>query len=389
VSTTVHAWTSRTRLGKQLTRSALGLAAFALASSVLATPGPSNAAPPHTPEPDPGPVQVVVVALDGARYREIFGGVDPQLAKERGSVSGGINDPAELMPNLHRLMSDEGAGLGAPGHGRAISASGPQFLSMPGYSEIFSGRRATGCADNACQGSFAGSIADELAEERRGWKSAVVTSWPDIARVAAGSERVAVSAGRHAGATRSQFERNAAARAALRRAEGEAPWPGNGDFRRDRFTAELSLAYLRAEQPEFLFVGLGETDEFAHQGNYAGYLGALREADQYLGLLATELAARARSGVRTALFVTADHGRAATFKDHGRAFPESARVWLVASGRAIGARGLVASPVERRLADLAPTVRALFGLPADRHENAGSPLWELLRPASDQQAGSR
>ena len=388
MSTTVPAWTSRTRLGKQLTRNALGLAAFALASSVLATPGPSQPAQPRTPEPNPSHVQVVVVALDGARYREIFGGVDQKLAAEQGSVSSSVSNPAELMPNLHRLMSDDGAGLGAPGHGRTLSASGPQFLSLPGYSEIFSGRRVTGCADNACQGTATGSIADELAEAPRGWKSAVVTSWPDIARVAARSERVSVSAGRHAGATRSHFERNDAARAALRRAEGEAPWPGNGDFRRDRFTAELSLAYLRAEQPEFLFVGLGETDEFAHQGNYAGYLGALREADQYLGLLAAELEARAGRGVRTALFVTADHGRAATFKDHGQQFPESARVWLVASGRAIGARGLVASPVERRLADITPTVRALFGLPADRHESAGFPLWELLRPTPGQQEAS-
>jgi phosphopentomutase len=138
---------------------------------------------------------------------------------------------------------------------------------------------------------------------------------------------------------------------------------------------------LRAEQPSFLFVGLGETDEFAHQGNYAGYLEALREADRYIGELAAELSRRARNGVRTALFVTADHGRAATFRDHGQSYPESARVWLVASGSAIEARGLVAAAVPRQLADIAPTVRALFGLPADRDQNAGFPLFELLGPA--------
>ena len=378
MSTTADAWTSRTRLGKQLTRSALGIAAFALASSVLATPGAPSVARTRAEERNAGPVQVVVVTLDGARYREIFEGIEPRLAAERGPISGTVNDPAELMPNLHRLMND-GAALGAPGHGASISASGPQFLSLPGYSEIFTGRRVTGCADNGCQGTSARTIADELAEQPRGWKSAVVTSWPDIERVAGRNEHVAVSAGRHAGATRSRFERADAVGVALRKAEAQAPWPGNGDFRRDRSTAELSLAYLRAEQPDYMFVGLGETDEFAHQGNYAGYLEALREADRYLGELSAELAARAQSGVRTALFVTADHGRAAAFKDHGQAFPESARVWLVASGRAIAARGLVASPLERHLADITPTVRVLFGLPADRGESAGFPLWELLQ----------
>jgi hypothetical protein len=377
VSITADAWTSRSRLGRRLTRSALGIAAFALASSVLATPGATGLASTRAPSSEPGPVQVVVVTLDGVRYREIFEGIDPKLAAERGPIQGAVNDAAGLMPNLHRLMT-EGAALGAPGHGASISASGPQFLSLPGYSEIFTGRRVTGCADNGCRGTSARSIVDELAEQPRGWQSAVITSWPDIERVAGRNERVAISAGRHAGATRSRFDRADAVGVALRKAEAEAPWPGSGDFRRDRFTAELSLAYLRAEQPDYLFVGLGETDEFAHQGNYAGYLEALREADRYLGELSAELSARARSGVRTALFVTADHGRAGAFKDHGQAFPESARVWLVASGRAIAARGLVASPFDRHLADITPTVRTLFGLPADRSESSGFPLWELL-----------
>ncbi len=381
MSTTAAAWTSRTRLGKQLTRSALGIAAFALASSVLATPGASTPVPDRTRAGPSEPVQVVVVTLDGARFQEVFGGVDPELSRERGVPNSDVKGAAELMPNLHRLMSDQGAALGAPGHGASISASGPDFVSLPGYSEIFTGRAASGCLDNACQGTSVKSIVDVLAEQPgRAWKSAVVTSWADIARVASRSERVAVSAGRHAGGTRAAFQRGDAVGAALRRAEAESPWPGSGDFRRDRFTAELALAYLRAERPDFLFVGLGETDEFAHQGNYSGYLEALREADRYIGELALELEQRGKRGARTALFVTADHGRAATFKDHGQPYPESARVWLVASGRAIPARGLVASPAARHLADVAPTLRVLFGLPADRGESAGLPLLELLEP---------
>jgi hypothetical protein len=323
---------------------------------------------------------VVVVTLDGARFREIFEGVDPALARQQGLPEAALQNAEQLMPQLHRLMNADGVALGAPGHGAPISASGPEFVSLPGYSEIFTGRRVSGCWNNGCQGTSARSFADELAEQAPGaWQSAVVTSWPDIARVAAKSDRVAVSAGTHAGATRSRFEREGAIATALHRAESEAPWPGHGDFRRDRFTAQLALTYLVNARPDFLFVGLGETDEFAHQGNYAGYLDALREADQLLGELSALLAARARASVRTALIVTADHGRAASFRDHGQPYPESARVWLVASGSAIEARGYVASPAPRHLADIAPTLRALFGLRADRDPNAGTPLTELLR----------
>ena len=378
MSTTVAAWPSRSRLGKQLIRAALGAAAFVLASTVLATPGALVRPPPHVVEHQKAPTQVVVVTLDGARFQEIFWGVDAAQARESGTPTRVRENARELMPNLHRLMTEQGAALGN-GRGPHISASGPDFVSLPGYAEIFTGRRAPGCLDNSCRGASFESIADQVAAQGSAYKSAIITSWPDIARVGSRSSRVAISTGRSAGATRKSFERPGAVGDALRAAEPEKPWPGGGDFRRDRFTAGLALAYLRAEQPDFLFVGLGETDEFAHQGNYAGYLDALREADRFLGQLSAELDVRAQAGVQTALFVTADHGRASSFKEHGKGYPESARVWLVASGAAITARGFVTSPQERHLADIAPTLRSLFGLPADVSHGAGSALTELLR----------
>lgn len=378
MSTTEAARTSRSRLGKQFLRAALGAAAFALASTVLATPGAALRPSPHLIEHQKVPVQVVVVTLDGARFQEIFWGIDAAQAREIGSPTRVLENARELMPNLHRLMTEQGAALGA-GQGPHISASGPDFVSLPGYAEIFTGRRVTGCLDNSCPGASFETIADQVAAQSSATKSAIITSWPNIARVGSRSRRVAISTGRHAGATRRSFERPDAVGDALRAAEAEQPWPGDGDFRRDRFTANLALAYLRAEQPDFLFVGLGETDEFAHQGNYAGYLDALREADRFLGELSAELAARAQQGVKTALFVTADHGRAESFREHGKGYPELARVWLVASGTAVTARGFVASPEQRRLADIAPTLRSVFGLPTDGSRGAGSPLTELLR----------
>ena len=105
----------------------------------------------------------------------------------------------------------------------------------------------------------------------------------------------------------------------------------------------------------------------------------LREADARLGQLDGELQELAARGTRTALFITADHGRADTFNDHGSKFPESARVWLVATGSAVQNGGFMNAPSARHLADLAPTVRAIAGLPADRDRAAGTPLLELLR----------
>jgi hypothetical protein len=365
----------------------MACAAFAVASCLSATP---RTTPGTTwkaaaaPEASP-PLAIVLVTLDGVRWHEIFEGVDPVLAKERGIPEGAVVSAAELMPNLHAIIATHGAALGAPGHGAEISASGPNFVSLPGYAELLSGRRSTSCRDNQCAGSGATTLIDEFSvgASPEHPDAAVITSWADIARVASREPQSAIiSTGRHGGATRERFSRDPEEQQLLVRAELANPAPGHGDFRPDALTAELALHHLKTHPTRFTFVGFGEPDEFGHQGNYAGYLTALREADARLAQIDRELQRLAARGTRTALFITADHGRADTFNEHGSEYPESARVWLVASGSAVRTGGCLAAPSARRLADLAPTVREIAGLPRDLNVAAGTPLFELLRPAA-------
>lgn len=127
-----------------------------------------------------------------------------------------------------------------------------------------------------------------------------------------------------------------------------------------------------------MFLGLGEPDEFAHHGDYGGYLAALQAADRTLGELFEVLDRMGSRGRQTTVFVTADHGRARDYRFHGGSFPESSRVWLVAAGAGVAARGFIRSERPHHLADLAPTIRVLLGLPPDDAPNEGSPLRELF-----------
>ena len=300
------------------------------------------------------PIAIVLVTLDGVRWHEVFEGVDAKLAASHGLSPSEVLGAPELMPNLHRIVATHGAALGAPGFGATISASGPNFVSLPGYAELLSGRRITGCRDNQCTSAGARTLFDDFAaaSPRDPSQVALFTSWPDIARVA--SERGAVA----------------------------EPLPRRASFRPDAVTAELAIAHLKAHPPRFLFLGLGEPDEFGHQNDYAGYLAAVHRADARIAEVDHELSRLAAHGTRTALFVTADHGRSDNFVEHGAKFPESARVWLIAAGSAVHATGFVAAPAQRHLADLAPTVRQIAGLPQDRDAEAGMPLSELLNPAN-------
>jgi hypothetical protein len=349
------------------------------AVSSSATQARPNASPLGESPADDAPA-VVFVVLDGVRWQEVYGGVDHALA-----VSHDAGLAARLphpMPHLRDAIATRGAALGAPGHGSPVRASGPSYLSMPGYVEIFTGRRDGGCADNACAGATSTTLADAMRERAaRDEDVAIFASWPPIARAATHvADRIVVSTGRRDVAGARILLADGATREPLERGALANPFPGDGDFRPDRFTAALALGYFEARHPHFMFVGLGEPDEYAHRDDYVGYLASLHAADDFFGALFAALDRMGERGRRTLVLATSDHGRARDYRDHGAAHPESARVWLAAIGGPVVARGYMDARREHNLSDLAPTARLWLGLPPDEAPNAGVPLTELLTP---------
>jgi hypothetical protein len=368
-----------------LQRSALAAAAVGLASCLVSPTAESPRAETGVVVPPPANTKdpvVVVVALDGVRWQDVFEGVDPELARKKGMAPHEVLRPEQLMPNLNDIVWTRGAALGAPGHGAAIYATGPNFVSLPGYAEMLSGAPSP-CQSNECEAESRRTLADDFADVSHGWAGevAVVASWPDLARVAARRpDRILVSAGRHAGANQHLLRFDAESTWLLDAGAREKPYPGHGDFRPDRYTAALALRYLRQQKPRFLFLSLGEPDAYAHRGLYRQYLRSLSQADVVIGEIDQYLSTLRARGERATLFVTTDHGRGKRFAGHGGEAPESARVWMVATGSGIGARGWIMAPRLRHLADLAPTVRRVAGLVPEAAD--GGVIRELLAPSA-------
>src|SRR5262249_33742599 len=152
-----------------------------------------------------------------------------------------------------KLGTERGAFVGAPGFGR-MAASGPNYISLPGYNELLSGRPSIGCTTNDCPRTTLPTILDEA--RAVGAKVAAFSSWERLANatsVTAGA--FYVSCGRDGDSNIS-------------------PWPGVADYRPDHITANLALSYYEAEAPDVFFLGLGDPDEYAHRGDYARYLNA-------------------------------------------------------------------------------------------------------------------
>ena len=129
---------------------------------------------------------VVLVVLDGVRAQEIFGGADRALAPRA--------RPEPLAPGPPRgtscrtctaMLDTDAIAVGAPGHGAEIAASGPRFISLPGYLEIFAGQPDPAARATTCDRPPAHTLADDVRESSGADDVALVTSWPNIARAAA------------------------------------------------------------------------------------------------------------------------------------------------------------------------------------------------------------
>jgi len=307
--------------------------------------------------------RVLVVTWDGVRWQEIFDGVDAKLGPSVGLAP--LRADA-LAPRLWRLA----------GEGVALGGDEGAPMVAPGYREIFTGRRRSGCVSNSCAALSDPTLADEV--RAVGGDVAVVASWETIEQaVAKDPAQVAISTGRHGGAGRPRLlVGDGEAARLVDEAAGRDAWPGRWDYRRDADTAAIALRVLEARRPQLMVVGLGDPDEHAHRGDYRGYVEAIAAADAALGQLLDGLE---RAGLRdgTLVVVTTDHGRARGFSDHGWG-AAAARVWMVAAGPGVVRRGRVALDEERRLADIAPTVRVLLDLPRDTTPRAGRPIVEIL-----------
>jgi len=340
----------------------------------------------HLPPPERAEVTVIVM-LDGVRWQEVYSGVEAERAARAGMAPHEVVPAAQLMPNLHWLIHRRGAAVGAPGAG-TISASGPNFVSLPGYMELFTGDPASaGCEDNECDRVGRPTLADDLVagDSNDGDldQVAVFSSWPAIGNAASQDpDRMVVSAGKAGTNHHELFASDPELEEGLSAGEAAPSRPGYGMYRPDRHTAALALRYLRRRRPRFLFLGLGDTDEHAHQDDYPAYLEALRRADEVVGEIAIHLAELSAAGTSTMLVVTTDHGRSHGFAEHGGKWPESARVWLVAAGDPVRARGRIVSPAPRSLADVTATLRAVMGLPRAGAPNRGTVLSELFVPTS-------
>lgn len=280
------------------------------------------------------------------------------------------------MPRTYHLVATRGVALGAdrPGCGTVRTASGAN-VSLPGYLEIFTGRK-TLCRDNGCAQTARATVLDEAADA--GLTAASIGSWNVLDHaVSRGNPGVLVASGSHPWPGARPLADSALEQLASL-GERAAPFPGVGGYRPDVHTSAIALHYLKTWSPAVFHVGLGDADEWGHRDDYRAYLEAIGKADAFIGSIADTLDAMGELGARTTVIVTTDHGRNTDFRHHGAWSASSGRSFVLAFGGRVAPQGVVCPSRNVTLTDIAPTMRALMGLRPDPSSD-GRTIAEIAR----------
>lgn len=286
---------------------------------------------------------VILITLDGARTQEIFSGLDLDVLKDK-TKKGRVEDSApykkyyaataqerrqKLMPFFWRtLMKEHGSIAGNRNLGSHVVTTNKMWFSYPGYSEILTGQAHDDVINsNDKKRNPYPSVLEFLKRKLQldATQVAAFASWDTIDYIA---EHKTGSITLNSGYE--PYDHPDPEIKLLSKLQSQAPTPWES-VRHDYYTFRFAMAHLKTYQPRVLYLALGETDDWAHDGRYDKTLEALARTDDYLRELWEYLQANERYRGRTSVIITVDHGRGPTprdWTDHGEKVPEAQYIWM-------------------------------------------------------------
>ena len=294
---------------------------------------------------------VILLTFDGVRHQEFFKGTDRLYRhliprSERG----------ELLPLFWSRHAQEGMVLGKK---QTYQIASPVSVSLPSYQALMLGH-ATDCKNNHC-----GPVKEETVLEKI--RRELNLSTQEVAAFASWEGMMDAVAKDSAQITRMIYPEMKSEdfldpEIARLQAQSMTDLPTWKESRKDHYTFEMGMHYLKKHCPRILYVSLVDSDEYGHNDNYPGYINSIRTYDGYLNRLISTLQQMGEYGKQTTLIVTTDHsrGQGANWKSHGTSDPSEKNVFLFATGRGVKKVGLTNSGGNH--AQIRPTIEYLMGL---------------------------
>jgi hypothetical protein len=340
---------------------------------------------------------VVVVMLDGVRWEEVFRGADPKLINKKGPRMLGASekrtalakelywrdDPIQrrqlLMPFLWDEFAAQGQIFGNRDLGSDSHVKNHERFSYPGYNETLTGRpddRHIHSNQNIPNPNV--TVLEWLNHkpEFQG-KVAAFGAWKVFDGI---FNRQRCGFLVNSGYDLIDEESRSPQLNLLNQLKEKSPrvWL---DESFDSLPFYTAMEYVRLKKPRVLFIGLGETDNWAHMGSYPEYLNAVHRDDQYLSELWTQLQSMPEYRDQTTLIVLPDHGRGSgpLWRLHALPVPGAGQTWMAFLGPdtpPMGERRMAASVADSQIA---ATIAAALGEDYNAEmTKAGTPIEDVL-----------
>lgn len=320
--------------------------------------------------------KVIIITTDGLRWQEVFKGMDSSIATDKKFNQGdsiGIfkkywdksyqGRRQKLMPFFWSVLKNQGQLYGNREFENMVDNVNPYWFSYPGYSEILTGHVDTLINSNEYPPNPHTNIL-EFFNSMPAYKGRVAAfgAWGAFDRI--------INEKRAGFPVINAFDDNAKAlndpiMQLLNEMNQNSFKPfGNGETL-DMLTHYQAFHYLKTKRPKAFFISYGDTDEFAHHGDYKYYLDAAHQFDEWVGNIWSWIQSDPDYKNKTTLLITTDHGRGDAIKSqwtsHGKSVADASQMWFTLIGPKVKPLGEIKKNQQLFQKQLAATLAYLAG----------------------------
>lgn len=270
--------------------------------------------------------KIFLIILDGVAHAEVFHGVSTYF-----QVNYGVKKQTLLFQNLdpnQELLFGDGIDQSY------FKTNSKYPVSLPGYKSIFLGTTSD-CESNNCRETdfFRKNIFDNLVESGYEQKRiAVFSSW-EKTKYSIGPHRSSLSFS--TGLYSNHFPQiTDEMQEIIEHSQNDRPdWRIS---RKDIYTKELSMSYIKQFEPIFTTIVLGDADEWAHLEHYKNYIKTIKSYAVFIQKLKEFIEQSPFYKNTTSLIITSDHGRGENenWRGHSSRTKSSKYSFLYTSGSA-------------------------------------------------------
>ena len=352
----------RFRLITEHSRKKWGTAKFALFFFCYSLCSLSNA------QDHPKARNIFVITIDGFRWEELFRGADSSMICNARNVKDTMlarqmfwdSTPClrrqRLMPFFWNVIAKQGQLYGNRQFNNKVNVKNIYKISYPGYNELLTGYPDWKPILNFPINNKNTNVFEYL-NSQPGYegKTAAFSSWNIMPYV--------FNEKRSGFFMNSGYEMLDGDDETEKMIDTVQRNSKEGKTRNDQLTYLSARQYIKRNHPKVLFLGLGESDEYGHHGEYDMYLQKAMEIDRIIADLWYYIQTDPLYRNNTSLLITTDHGRGkgAQWVTHGFWAKGSGETWLALLGPDISPEGEIKENRQIWQKQIAATIAALVG----------------------------